>query len=55
MKRRGRTSGPSRKAALPSFKTRAARRSTPHVQEQLDRALRERDEALDQQTATAEI
>ena len=56
MKRRGRTSGPSRKAVLPKApKTRAARRSTPHVQEQLDRALRERDEALDQQTATAEI
>jgi two-component system, NtrC family, sensor kinase len=56
MKRRGRTSGPSRKAVLPKArKTRPARRSTAHVQEQLDRALRERDEALDQQTATAEI
>ncbi|MGB8826002.1 MAG: GAF domain-containing protein, partial [Pseudolabrys sp.] len=56
MKRRGRTNGPSRKAVLPKArKTRPARRSTAHVQEQLDRALRERDEALDQQTATAEI
>ena len=56
MKRRGRTSVPSRKAALPKArKTRPARGSTAHVQEQLDRALRERDEALDQQTATAEI
>ena len=56
MKRRGRTSGPSRKAVLPKArKTRPARRSTAHVQDQLDRALRERDEALDQQTATAEI
>ena len=56
MKRRGRTSGPSRKAVLPKArKTRPAGRSTAHVQEQLDRALRERDEALDQQTATAEI
>jgi GAF domain-containing protein len=56
MKRRGRTSGPSRKAVLPKArKTRPARRSTAHVQEQLDRALRERDEALEQQTATAEI
>ena len=56
MKRRGRTSGPSRKAVLPKArKTRPARRSTAQVQEQLDRALRERDEALDQQTATAEI
>ena len=56
MKRRGRTNGPSRKAVLPKArKTRSARRSTAHVQEQLDRALRERDEALDQQTATAEI
>ena len=56
MKRRGRTSGPSRKAVLPNArKTRPAGRSTAHVQEQLDRALRERDEALDQQTATAEI
>ena len=56
MKRRGRTSGPSRKAVLPKArKTRPARRSTAQVQEQLDRALRERDDALDQQTATAEI
>ena len=56
MKRRGRTSGPSRKAVLPKArKPRPARRSTAHVQEQLDLALRERDEALDQQTATAEI
>ena len=56
MKRRGRTSGRSRKAVLPKARrTRPARRSTSHVQEQLDRALRERDEALDQQTATAEI
>ena len=56
MKRRGRTSGPSRKAVLlKPRKTRPARRSTAHVQEQLDRALRERDEALDQQSATAEI
>ena len=56
MKRRGRTNGQSRKAVLPKArKTRPARRSTAHVQEQLDRALRERDEALDQQTATAEI
>jgi len=56
MKRRGRTSGRSRKVVLlKARKTRPARRSTAHLQEQLDRALRERDEALDQQTATAEI
>ena len=56
MKRRGRTSGRSRKAVLPKARrTRPARRSTSHVQEQLDSALRERDEALDQQTATADI
>jgi len=56
MKRRGRTSGRSRKVVLlKARKTRPARRSTAHLQEQLDRALRERDEALDQQRATAEI
>ena len=56
MKRRGRASGSSRKAVLPrARKASMARVSTAHVQEQLDRALRERDEALEQVSATSEI
>lgn len=56
MKRRGKASGSSRKAVLPKVrKTSMAHVSTPHVQEQLDRALRERDEALEQVSATSEI
>ncbi|HEX9071478.1 MAG TPA: histidine kinase, partial [Pseudolabrys sp.] len=56
MRRHGRASGSSRKAALPKArKTSMARVSTTHVQEQLDHALRERDEALEQVSATSEI
>src|SRR5215471_6439470 len=56
MKRRGRASGSSRKAVLPKArKASMARVSTAHVQEQLDRALRERDEALEQVSATSDI
>jgi class 3 adenylate cyclase len=56
MKRRGRASGSSRKAVLPKArKASMVRVSTAHVQEQLDRALRERDEALEQVSATSEI
>jgi two-component system NtrC family sensor kinase len=56
MKRRGKASGSSRKVVLPKVrKTSMAHVSTPHVQEQLDRALRERDEALEQVSATSEI
>jgi GAF domain-containing protein len=56
MKRGGRASGSSRNAVLPKArKASTARASTTHVQEQLDQALRERDEALEQQTATADV
>ena len=56
MKRRGRASGSSRKAVLPKArKASMLRVSTAHLQEQLDRAFRERDEALEQLSATSEI
>src|SRR5262245_26761576 len=56
MKRRGRASGASRKAVLPEArKASLVRVSKTHVQEQLDHALRERDEALEQVSATSEI
>ena len=56
MKRRGRASGSSRKAVLPKArKASMVRVLTTHVQEQLDHALRERDEALEQLAATSEV
>jgi GAF domain-containing protein len=56
MKRRGRASGLSRKAVLPKArKASMVRVSTTHGREQLDHALRERDEALEQVSATSEI
>src|SRR5262252_1280570 len=56
MKRRRMAGGPSRKAVLAKArKASIVRVSTAHVQEQLDRALRERDEALEQISATSEI
>src|SRR5262245_12327788 len=55
MKRRGRATGSSRKAVLPKARKASVRVSTTHVQEQLDHALRERDEALEQVSATSEI
>jgi GAF domain-containing protein len=54
MRRRGKASGPSEKSVLPKArKEPIAGLSTAHVQEKLDRALRERDEALEQVSATS--
>jgi two-component system, NtrC family, sensor kinase len=56
MKRRGMASGPSRKAMLPKArKASTVRASTVDAQEQLDRALRERDEALEQVSGISAI
>src|SRR5262245_14301307 len=55
MKRRGSATGSSRKVVLSKARKASLRVSIAHVQEQLDHALRERDEALGQVSATSEI
>ena len=56
MRRRGKAKRALGKGVSPNArKVPIARGSTARVQEKLDRALRERDEALEQQAATAEV